>query len=223
MSFLWPILIALLFVSGTAGLVVFVLRQKSVASSIIKRNVKSSEEEVSKKRELLTEFAQLTLGFEHSDIHEKRKKEAIQLEETMRAERGRYTISEAELEAVDRRLRDLEELKRELEVSNLEAGKELELLRLQEKEVRDKTDKLRGQLDAVNEKFESLLKELEHSQEAVSRLNMAKSQLSESLKKTDFYETQISMLNKKYMDLKRAYDALDIEYAQLYERQQGNG
>ena len=50
------------------------------------------------------------------------------------------------------------------------------------------------------------------------QINAAKTETIESQKKIQFYEQEIAVVNKKYMELKRAYDALDIEYAQLYEK-----
>ena len=55
---------------------------------------------------------------------------------------------------------------------------------------------------------------------AVEQLNKSKTELVEVEKNISFYEIEITKINKQYVTLKRAYDALDIEYAQLYEKRQ---
>ena len=48
-------------------------------------------------------------------------------EESLKAERGRITITQAELETVETRLRELDEIERELEASALETKEELNI------------------------------------------------------------------------------------------------
>ena len=55
--------------------------------------------------------------------------------------------------------------------------------------------------------------------EAVSKLKKAQEELKLPGEQVEWYTNEISIVNHKYIELKRAYDALDIEYAQLYEKQ----
>ena len=47
----------------------------------------------------------------------------------------------------------------------------------------------------------------------------AKSDLNSGQMQLKHFQSEIPDINQKYVALKRAYDALDIEYAQLYEKQ----
>ena len=78
---------------------------------------------------------------------------------------------------------------------------------------------LQAQIDSALVQIDRLIQELSSSQEAVQRLATTKNDLLSAQQKVQYYTAEISALNKKYIDLKRAYDALDIEYAQLYEKQ----
>jgi len=178
------------------------------------------QHEYDTKKKILSDLAAASLGLINKTEHERVRSESAALEESIRAEKGRLTITEAELEAVDTRLRELEEIKRELEVSNMDAIKELEMLRAQERDAKAQNDALRSELESSFEQLEMLLEVLASSAAAVSRLNSAKNELVATEKKCTFYEEQIALINGKYMALKKAYDALDIEYAQLYEKQQ---
>ena len=51
------------------------------------------------------------------------------LKESLKTERGRITITQAELETVEGRLRELEEIDRELEASGLETKEEIIIIR----------------------------------------------------------------------------------------------
>ena len=64
--------------------------------------------------------------------------EIVVIQEALRAERGRTTISQAELKTVEGRLRELEEIERELEASGLETKEELNILEKKHKELTQK-------------------------------------------------------------------------------------
>lgn len=217
---IWIILIILIF-GGGVGFVVTMLKKRSGAEGAqLERNLEVLQDEIEKKRELLRELAGLALGFIGRDKFAALEEQHRTVEEELRAERGRLTITEAELEAVDTRLRELEELKRELEMSSLDATRELELLRSQERDMANQNEALKGQLQQALDQLDILLDMVASSAEAVDRLNRAKTQLIDAEKKSSWYTEQTTMINHKYIALKKAYDALDIEYAQLYEKQQ---
>lgn len=218
---IWMILVILTFVLGT-GATVFVLRGKvSDRREIAKHNLQILKEQREKKREVLRELAELSLGLVMPEVLTDRQKQIQALDDELKAERGRLAITQAELEAVDTRLRELEEIERELESSALEASQELEMLKSQEKDIAERNQKLREELNSSLGQLEKLLGQLSHSREAVEHLNSAKTELVQSQTKISFYEEQIGNINRRYIELKKAYDALDIEYAQLYEKQAG--
>ena len=85
--------------------------------------------------------------------------------------------------------------------------------------MREETERLRQRVNNSVEMLEQLLVELSSSQSAVEKLTNAKTELLNTESKIDYYAEGISQLNSQYIELKKGYDALDIEYAQLYERQ----
>ena len=217
---IWSILIILVFLGGAGGVIGMLNKQFSAHDQRMRESLQIVEEEFKKKRESIADLAQLSLGMISSKGFERLNGELTTAEEKLRSERGRLTITEAELEAVERRLRDLEELKRELEVSSLEASRELELLRTQQRDIQAENERLKDQLHASIEKLEVLILELNGSPAVVEHLTATKGELSQIEKQCENYAGQTHLINTKYMDLKKAYDALDIEYAQLYERHQ---
>ncbi len=217
---LWIILIVIVYLGALAGLYVVVGKKSLALDRVFEHNFTSVEQEKKTKIELLSEVAESIKGLVTTEAIAELEARRVQTEETIRAEQGRLTITEAELEAIDTRLRELEELKRELEVSNMDAVKELEMLRSQERDIAAQNDAIRNQINASLEQVELLLGQLNDSAESVEKLTAAKNELINAEQKCGFYEEQISIVNHQYMALKKAYDALDIEYAQLYEKQQ---
>jgi chromosome segregation ATPase len=217
---IYIIISAAIYIVAFVALFLIVGQKHMRVGNQLKANMDMVREEVETKESLLGEIAEISLGMIPSNDYETLGQQIESLEESIRTERGRLTITEAELEAVDTRLRELEELKRELEVSNMDAVKELDMLRGQEREVKAQNEALKEQLENSMEQLEMLLTMLAHSAAAVSRLTTAKNELIETEKRAAFFEEQIAQINSKYMGLKKAYDALDIEYAQLYEKQQ---
>ena len=209
-----------IYLLSFAALVYLMRRQKAGTNQNSGDALGVVQQELAEKTRILTDLARISLGLVEKNECEALERDLAEIDDAIRAEKGRLTITEAELEAVDTRLRELEELKRELEVSNMDAIKELEMLRSQEREMKVQNDALRQQLESSVEQLETLLEILASSAAAVARLTSAKNELVETEKKCSYYEEQIGQINSKYMMLKKAYDALDIEYAQLYEKQQ---
>lgn len=138
--------------------------------------------------------------------------------EALKAERGRITITQAELETVEARLRDLEEIERELEASNLETQQESNILKKKEKELTEKNEKLKKQLHESNTQMTNLMNNLEMSAQVREKLNAMQTELLKTEDKISSLLTQVEESNTQYIQLKVRYDALDIEYAQLYEK-----
>lgn len=216
----FAIIIAIVFLGGFGAIYVLLGKRFSADDEQLKANLEILKTEQQTKMKILRDLGQLALGYVTKEYFTQLDEQAKAADEELRAEKGRLTITEAELEAVDVRLRELEELKRELEMSGIDAIRELELLRAQERDIAAQNDALKSQLNSSIEQLDMLLDMLASSAEAVEKLQAAKKELLEAETKMQFYQENIALLNQKYMGLKKAYDALDIEYAQLYEKQQ---
>jgi chromosome segregation ATPase len=65
---------------------------------------------------------------------------------------------------------------------------------------------------------EELIWEIELSSQVIEQVKTVKTQLVSTEDKIEKLIIQIEEANRQYGNLKTRYDALDIEYAQLYER-----
>ena len=154
---------------------------------------------------------------EFSDL--KTKVQALKIgKEALKTERGRITITQAERETVEGRLRELEEIERELEASGIETNEELTILQKKEKELKSKHEALKAQLNSSVAQIEEILTKIELSAAMQEQVQAMKSQLVQTEQKVDGLLMQIEQGNEQYFILKRRYDALDIEYAQLFEK-----
>ncbi len=138
--------------------------------------------------------------------------------DTLRADKGRVTITQAELETVETRLRELEEIERELEASGIETEEEVKILTKKEQELASKNSALKDQIKASQQQIETLLSELQDNAVAQEQILAMKTALVSTEQKAEEMVLQIELGNDAYFELKRRYDALDIEYAQLYEK-----
>lgn len=145
-------------------------------------------------------------------------RELTSLKDATKLERGRVTITQAELETVEARLREIDEIERELDASNVETQEELKVLQRKEAALTNKNNNLKEKLASSKTELEKVLGEIKENVE----LSQKTSEMMESLVKTEAkieeMLQQIQSGNEQYFILKRRYDALDIEYAQLYEK-----
>ncbi|MFM1849075.1 MAG: hypothetical protein RL417_2549 [Pseudomonadota bacterium] len=139
-------------------------------------------------------------------------------QEALRAEKGRITITQAELETVETRLRELEEVERELEASGLETKEELNILKKKEAELNSKNAALKSQLEQAQIALDKAVAEIEMSQQLQEQVLACKTELLQTEQSVATLVLQIEQGNEQYFILKRRYDALDIEYAQLFEK-----
>ena len=144
-----------------------------------------------------------------------------ELNDLVQTEQGRTVITQVELETVETRLRELEEIHRELEASEIEAKQELDVLRQREAELAEKNEILKKQIEESNQILETLYAKVEFSEEAKSTLGRIQGELTEVNEQSERLIEQIKTGNEQYFNLKRRFDALDIEYAQLYEKFMG--
>lgn len=154
------------------------------------------------------------------DLAEARNKvkEAKSFEDALKAERGRVTITQAELETVETRLRELEEIERELEASSIETNEELKVLKARQEELAKKNGSLKSQLDVTTQQMDIIISEIQLSAAQQEALNQIKTELVLTQQRIDVLMLQIEQGNEQYFILKHRFDALDIEYAQLYEK-----
>ena len=140
------------------------------------------------------------------------------LQESLKAERGRITITQAELETVETRLRELDEIERELEASSLETKEELKILKRKEGDLGQKNSTLKQQLEITRENMSKILTDIQLSAEMQDQIKAMQSEIMSCEQKIDDLLLRIEQGNEQYFILKSRYDALDIEYAQLYEK-----
>jgi chromosome segregation ATPase len=210
------IIFAALIGAGVSGF--FMYRFKAASSSQGGKIEATLKEELELKSDILIKFRDYYASM--ADINSARAKiqEIKGLQEGLKAERGRITITQAELETVENRLRELEEIERELEASGLETKEEITILEKKQNELVAKNDSLKAKIQESMQQWDQLLKEIESNSRLAEGVQAAKTQLVITEDKVAVLMLQIEQGNEQYFILKRRYDALDIEYAQLYEK-----
>jgi len=216
---IWISLILAVFILAAGGVIFSLYRKVNLQKEIVFLNLKILQNELEAKQKVLGELAQLSLSFISADAVQSLKGDLAKGEDSLRGEKGKATILAAEMEAVDVRLRELEEIERELEASGIEAGRELEMLRVQERDIESRNGHLFEQLESCAIQLDQLLNAEKDHPELVAALTQLKADLNSGQMQLKHFQTEIPDINKKYVALKQAYDALDIEYAQLYEKQ----
>jgi len=136
----------------------------------------------------------------------------------IQAERGRAAIAKVELESVELRFRELDEIERELDASELESKEELKILKSREEELRLRNEELKNRINESLGILEELRSKVAMTEEQSRILKNMEDELLYAQEQIDELLAQIAKGNDHYYQLKRRYDALDIEYAQLYEK-----
>lgn len=211
----------LIIVTGLAIAGVFVLLMSRVVGKqrkAIRDSFAALESEVKDKEELCAKLKESYAQMIELEAIAQVVASYKQLNESLRAEKGRITITATELETVESRLCELEEIERELQASNLETQEELNILKKKEADLKSKNQQLNNQLQTSTTEIDQLLKELEMTTQQREQLEAMKTEIVTTQEKTETVLIQIEEANARYVDLKRRYDALDIEYAQLYEK-----
>ncbi|MCC6932520.1 MAG: hypothetical protein IT292_04610 [Deltaproteobacteria bacterium] len=202
---------------GGWGMVIY--RKSLALAKVLRENIVILRKEKEQKEIVAKEMVNSLSGYVNKEDYNKTVRHYEQVKETLEEEQDKSKLSSAELDHARQRASELEEISRELEASALEASKELEILKKQELDLGKQTEKIKVELDDSLEELDRLLEQLSHSQAAVQTLNKTKTELIESQEKVIWYQERITEVNQQYAQLKKAYDALDIEYAQLYEKQ----
>lgn len=174
--------------------------------------------ELESRTALAAELEQVVPGLVDIDLVKKKALAFLNASESLKADKGRNTITAAELETVENRLRELEEIERELEASGLEAKEELKILKKKERDLLNRNDSLKQQIQVSLDQMAQIFKEIQMTAEMQEQVVNMKTELVTTQSKIDLLLLQIESANEQYFAYKQRYDALDIEYAQLYEK-----
>lgn len=210
------ILIVGILQAAVVGVVIF-LRARAVNAGreSVYANVLA---EVGEKRALWTRIQELSHEMADPQQLLLSAKAFTTARESLKAERGRVTIAQAELDMIEVRLRELEEITRELEASTTETKEELKILQRKEEDLKSKNDHLRVQIAETINKMETIMSEIEMSAQMQEQVLKLRGDLLQSEEQGQTLLNEIQRGNEQYFILKRRYDALDVEYAQLYQQ-----
>lgn len=145
-------------------------------------------------------------------------KELETLDDELKNKNVKVSIALSELEAVEFRQQELEEIRREVAVSAAEIKDELRALQEREAELRSRREELESMLQASVEKMSTIASELSMSAEMQMQIERMQGELVSTQDQCDKLLVQIQQGNEQCIAMKQRYNALDIEYALLYER-----
>lgn len=188
------------------------------ASRAVNESNAAIKEELAQKRELWGKIEALQSEMVDPVEYERVLGEVAAARDALKAERGRVIITQAELDSIEIRLRQLDEIARELEASALETKEELRILQKREGELKSKNEELRVQIAHSTTRMEALMSEIEMSVQLQEQIKLMKADLLQSEQQVELLMAEIQKGNEQYVNAKRRYDALDVEYAQLYQQ-----
>ena len=193
-------------------------RAVSKKSGASRKNLEYLEQELQTREDLVRRITTLYDQMVDVPTMRARAEEFRAHQESLKAERGRITITQAELETVENRLRELEEIERELEASGLETKEELNILTKKRGELSNRHAGLQQQITESFTQMDTVMEQLQLNAQVQERVAFMRAQLLQTQTKIDELLVKLEEGNEQYFILKRRYDALDIEYAQLYEK-----
>ena len=198
-----------------AVIVFFILLKKRLIvqsyNSKLKENLSSIDLAIQKTESLLDQLAPF-------DDLKVKVKELLKAKEALKLEKGRVSLAQAEQETIDRRLRELEEIERELDASNIEVKKELDILDGKQREIKSKNESLNLKIQENLQEIERMTKENQMDEDIKASILDVKARLVATQEETQKLTKAHEIEKNQYVILKRRFDALDIEYAQLYEK-----
>jgi len=210
------VLIAGLLEAGAIGFVAFTLSKKMNSGAV--QSSQNLIDEVEQKRTMSERFKALSAEMMNLEELKVKVRDVITARESLKAERGRVTITQAELETIEVRLRELDEIARELEASSIETKEEVKILQKKEKDLVSKNEQLRQQIADSLSQMDQLISQIEMSAQLQEQVAKMRAQLAKSEEQIQTLLDEIQQGNEQYFILKKRFDALDIEYAQLYEK-----
>lgn len=209
------ILLAVVEAVGVAGFLLVKAKKKGGNANVA---LDAMTEELKAKSELAERLDAAMAQLVDSGDMTGKVRELIIARESLKAERGRVTITQAELETIEVRLRELDEISRELEASAVETKEEIKILNKKERDLNQKNEALKNQIAKSLQEIDSVIGRLEMSAQLQEQVDLMKSELVRTESQIETLLGQIQAGNEQYFILKKRYDALDIEYAQLYEK-----
>lgn len=212
------VILLLAILSAGAGVGALYYQVKQTAVSTGGAQLDTVNEELALKKGIVDEIQNIFGKMVEASAVKESADALRQAQEKLKAERGRITITQAELETVETRLRELEEIERELEASGLETKEELNILQRKQADLATKNNNVKSQIETSQAQWAELLKEMESNTQACEQIQAAQNELIKAEDQIAGLMLQIEQGNDQYFILKRRYDALDIEYAQLYEK-----
>lgn len=216
---IYTIIIVILNLAALGFSVHLLLKKEKAFVSGAKNLFKDIEIDISDKKEVLNEVYQLARKTISTADLDKLKSDVKKIESAVGKSREAFEKVEGEHAKKEAELKELRELEAELETSESQAKEHLLVLEEENKRMQVENEELLDRLQETLSTLDKLMVELEEIKGAAEQLNEAKTQMLESQGKIEFYETDIQQISQNTIDLKSAYDALDIEYAQLYEKQ----
>lgn len=169
-------------------------------------------------RDLTARFEAIQQSIVKAEMALPLTREIRSLENEINKKSVEVSVASSELEAIGGRLQELEEIRREVEASAEEIKQELQSLHERESELLFRRQELESQLEASRERMFSISSELAMSEEMQAQIERMQSELSGTQEQCDKLLVQIQRGNQQCMVMKQRYNALDIEYALLYER-----
>jgi len=215
MNFLVLLIVGIMGAAVVSGISYSLLRKQKGGSGGSSAKLRTEFEH---RRGLREQLETLYTQMGEVGVLQKQGRSVITLREALKTERGRITITQAELETVEARLRELEEIERELQASSIDTQEEIKILQKKRTDLGNKNDALKQQISSSLDQMSSALGELEMSAQMQEQIQTIKSDILQTQDKIDGLLIQIEQGNEQYFMLKKRYDALDIEYAQLYEK-----
>ena len=204
-------------VATVAGIVIFFFRAMRLRRTFF-RGLRKDRQYMENGISYLEQIHSIYLRFIEKTTFDLKELSFLDTEKRRKADEATIDEMKEKVEVLKKKITDLNELTAELKASIIESSKEMDMLRTQEKELRNKTSSMKVELDQVMTKLEQLLVDFSSSQEVVQTLNRIKEEILSCQEKIYWYQEKITEINMNYMQLKRVYDALDIEYNQLYEK-----
>lgn len=196
----------------------FLFRRTVIAGKEANRGNAYVKEELAIRQELWGRIEVLHEEMADPAEYDKCSAEVSLARESLKVERGRVIITQAELESVEVRLRELDEVNRELEASTIETKEELKIFQKKEGELKTKNEELRVQIADSTTKMDALMSEIQMSMQMQEQVKVMRADLLKSEEQVETLMNEIQKGNEQYFIAKRRYDALDVEYAQLYQQ-----
>lgn len=201
--------------SAAFGFLTFLLLREGDSSSDSQRELDNSFRSL---QDFLTRIDALKSGLVPVVEVSPLLRELSTLDQDLKNKNVKFSLALSELEAVEFRLQELEEIRREIEASATEIKDELRALQEREEELRSRRQELEVMLRASAEKMSTIATELAMSSEMQIQIERMQGELVLTQEQCGRLLGQIEKGNEQCMAMKQRYNALDIEYALLYEK-----